>query len=99
MLELPAMETDEISQLRQLLNQLASKSVTDSSFAKRFGLLSSEGRVGDLKRLASQIDIDPEIVDNFDLVGIEVDSLEGFVKEAYFRYFENESSTPVERRD
>lgn len=85
-------------ELKKLLNHFAAKTVLDTHFRDRFkGLATAEDRAEDLKRIAVSLNLDPELVDNFDLGGIEAQDAEEFVRETYFRFFEGKEPSGLER--
>ncbi|OGM09508.1 hypothetical protein A2V61_04260 [Candidatus Woesebacteria bacterium RBG_19FT_COMBO_47_8] len=83
-----------LSELKRLLDTVAGRITVEDSFRKRMDLLSPEARAEDFKRIAKLMDIDPEIVDNFDLAGIETKTIQGFFEEVQARFFEEPSLGP-----
>ena len=80
--------------LKTLLDEVASRALIHKDFRKRLDILSPEARAEDLRRIAKELHLDPEIIDNFDLASIETDSFQGFLAEVQFRFFENTSVGP-----
>lgn len=70
------------------------RTLVNRGFKTRLEILSPEARAEDFKRIAKELEIEPEIVDNFDLAGIEADTIQGFFKEVQLRFFEDGSLGP-----
>jgi hypothetical protein len=82
------------NKLKTLLDEVASRALVNKDLAKRLDILTPEARAEDIKRIAAELQIETEIVDNFDLAGIEANSLLGFFQEVQFRFFEDTSFGP-----
>lgn len=86
-----------IDHLKKLLDEVAHMAAVNSGFRNRFSALSPEDRAEELKIRAIDMEIDPEVVDNFDLAGIEARDIEEFMGEVLFRFFEDEGGKGPER--
>jgi hypothetical protein len=80
--------------LRELLDKVVARTLVDKGFKQRLDILSPEARADDLKRIAQGFEIDPGIIDDFDLAGIETDSFQGFLEQVHFRFFEDSLPGP-----
>ena len=86
-----------IQDLKRLLDVAGGRALVDPKFREEMdnlSLLSPQTMAVKLKTLARQMDIDPGVVDNFDLGSIEADSFQGFLGEIYFRFFRDDSLGP-----
>lgn len=86
-----------IQNLKRLLDEVARLALVNRGFRNRFNALAPEDRAEELKSRAMDMEIDPEVVDNFDLAGIEARDIEEFMGEALFRFFEDEGPKGLER--
>lgn len=86
-----------IHDLKRLLDEVTRMAAVNSGFRNRFNALASEDRAEELKSRAIDMEIDPEVIDNFDLAGIEARDIEEFMGEALFRFFEDEGPKGPER--
>ncbi|OGM15215.1 hypothetical protein A2V56_04265 [Candidatus Woesebacteria bacterium RBG_19FT_COMBO_42_9] len=87
----------DLESLERLLNHIASLHVNQKEVVS--GLVSQEleRRTKTLNGLVSSLELDPELIANFDLPKIEATSVEEFVGEAYYRFFPKEKPTGPER--
>ena len=84
--------------LQRLLDRLKGFSIVNNLVSQKFSLLAIEdvdGRAKLLRKVAKELKIDPEIVDNYDLAGIEEKNLGELANEAHARFLaERNASTP-----
>jgi len=82
-----------VDQLKELMDEVVSRTLVNKRFKARLDILSPEGRAEDIKRVAEELKIDPGIVDNYDLAGIE-GTVQSFIEEVQLRFFEAPSVGP-----
>ena len=82
-----------VDQLKELMDEVVSRTLVNKRFKARLDILSPERRAEDIKRVAEELKIDPGIVDDYDLAGIE-GTVQSFIEEVQLRFFEDPSVGP-----
>ena len=91
------MEPAQLAQLKQLLDEVVSRQLTDLKFREGFPGYTVDRKTEVLKSMAQELNLDPEIVDESDIVGIEAGSMQKFLTDAYYRFFPGEAKKERER--
>lgn len=86
-----------LESLEKLLNHIATLNINQKQVVAGLGSQELERRTRTLRGLVRDLDLDPEMIADFDLPGIEATNVEEFVREAYYRFLKDQKPTGPER--